>query len=347
MSNNLTIWNALFKTDPAHVKAITGKSYGGNSPKPHYIIFRLTEKFGPVGQGFGWEVLQDGYIDGAPRADGTEKMHECRIKFWWRPDFDMNKCEVESYGCTKALYKAKVQADGTGGYWVSDEDAAKKSLTDAIVKAASWLGAAGDIFMGRWDDSKYVAELKREFAEVPKGAVSPRPTQDPVPVTNGAATLTPHNPETGEVLDDRDEMPPSDGQWLDENPGLRIASPIVNSEEELEYPKAVQDFKLEVRKIAGRGATRAMLQQRYAAEVLRQISTYKPTVNGKKFFAIFADLHGEAIGDMDDENLRRSVRDGIAFTQARLDGLNPNPAEFGFPFGDPSKRMPAFVGEGG
>ena len=33
----------------------------------------------------------------------------------------------------------------------SDEDAPKKSLTDAIIKAASHLGIAANIFLGRWD----------------------------------------------------------------------------------------------------------------------------------------------------------------------------------------------------
>lgn len=183
MNENLAIWSALYKTDPKHVKPITGKTYSGDSPRPHYIIFRLTEQFGPVGLGFGWSVLSDGYIEGQPYPDGgCEKLHEVRIRFWWRADGE--RCEVESYGCTKALYKAGTKG-GSPGYWVSDEDAAKKSLTDAIVKAASWLGAAGDIFMGQWNDSKYQAELRAEMA-------TPRPAQ---------ASVAPHDPETGDARD--------------------------------------------------------------------------------------------------------------------------------------------------
>jgi hypothetical protein len=153
-ADNLAIWNSLERTDPKHVKPITGKSYKGNSPRPHWVIWKLTEKFGPVGLGFGWEVLREGYIDGIVRPDGIERLHELRIRFWWRVDGE--RCEVESYGGTTALFRTK------DGPWKADEDAAKKSLTDAITKAASWLGVAGDIFMGRWDDSKYVAELERE-----------------------------------------------------------------------------------------------------------------------------------------------------------------------------------------
>jgi hypothetical protein len=45
-----------------------------------------------------------------------------------------------------------------------DEDAPKKSLTDAITKAASHLGIAANIFLGRWDDNKYVAEVAQGYA---------------------------------------------------------------------------------------------------------------------------------------------------------------------------------------
>src|SRR5689334_24281044 len=46
-----------------------------------------------------------------------------------------------------------------------DEDAGKKSVTDAMVKCMSMIGFAGDIFSGRWDDSKYVEQVGQEFVE--------------------------------------------------------------------------------------------------------------------------------------------------------------------------------------
>jgi hypothetical protein len=56
----------------------------------------------------------------------------------------------------------------------TDEDAPKKSVTDALVKALSMIGFAGDIFMGRYDDSKYVNDLRAEAkAEDEPAAVSP------------------------------------------------------------------------------------------------------------------------------------------------------------------------------
>lgn len=52
-------------------------------------------------------------------------------------------------GGTMAMYKTHA------GKMIYDEDAPKKSVTDAMVKALSFIGFAGDIFSGVWDDWKY------------------------------------------------------------------------------------------------------------------------------------------------------------------------------------------------
>ena len=48
MSDNKALWNRVCMTDPAAVKPITGKQYSGNSPKPYWIVERLTDEFGKV-----------------------------------------------------------------------------------------------------------------------------------------------------------------------------------------------------------------------------------------------------------------------------------------------------------
>ena len=37
---------------------------------------------------------------------------------------------------------------------------AEKSLTDAVTKAASWLGIGADVHLGLWDDNKYTNNLR-------------------------------------------------------------------------------------------------------------------------------------------------------------------------------------------
>lgn len=150
--NNLELWEKVQRTDPAHVKPITGKSYQGTSPKPHYLIHKATETFGPVGIGWGFTIVSERIEEGA----GGERMHIAHVRVWY--EWQGKRGEVEHIGGT--------QFSGTrsSGKPFTDEDAPKKSVTDALVKALSMIGFAGDIFMGRYDDSKYVAELRDEAA---------------------------------------------------------------------------------------------------------------------------------------------------------------------------------------
>lgn len=163
MTDNLHLWERFADIDPKFTKPITGKPYKGTSPNPHYIIRCLTEMFGPVGVGFGWLVEAEGF-----QPLGEEVLHWCRIRFWHG---DPSQPGFSAYGQTKALAKTK---NGLS----LDEDAPKKSLTDAITKAASQVGVAANIFLGRWDDSKYVAEVNAEYrAEekpAPKSDVAPK-----------------------------------------------------------------------------------------------------------------------------------------------------------------------------
>ena len=161
MTDNLSIWERFADIDPQFTKSITGKDYKGTSPNAHYVIKCLTQLFGPVGQGFGWRVLAEGI-----KAFGDTSIHWCRIEFW----HTNHSNRFEAYGQTKMAYKTQQ------GYMKVDEDAPKKSLTDAITKAASQVGIAANIFLGRWDDNKYVAEVNNAYREAEKPA---RATSDP------------------------------------------------------------------------------------------------------------------------------------------------------------------------
>lgn len=145
------IWDKHADIDPRFTKPITGKPYKGTSPNAQHVIWCLTDLFGPVGQGFGWRVLAEGW-----QPMGDELLHWCRIEFWHTEQSNT----WQEYGQTMAIRQ-------TRNGMMNDEDAPKKSLTDAIVKAASHLGVAANIFLGRWDDQKYVAEVAREFSGSP------------------------------------------------------------------------------------------------------------------------------------------------------------------------------------
>ena len=175
MTDNLALWNSVERTDPDHTKPITGKSYSGNSPKPHYIVRRATEAFGPAGIGWGF-TIEERFEDGAMIEPGFfERMHVAKVKVWFM--WNGQRGEVEHIGGTM------VSGKRANGKIYTDEDAPKKSVTDALIKALSMIGFAGDIFMGRYDDSRYVQNVRNEIAAEERQASLP-------------ASVTPIQPET-------------------------------------------------------------------------------------------------------------------------------------------------------
>jgi hypothetical protein len=168
--DNKALWHRVCVTDPKCVKPITGKQYNGNSPKPYWIIERLTDEFGPCGIGWGFNILNERI----ERFSDTDTLHIAVVRLWYM--LEGKRGELEQIGQTKASYTT------SKGSFLLDEDAPKKSVTDALIKCASYLGFAGDIFSGRWDDSKYVAEANREWREREAGA---NPANDNTNPANG------------------------------------------------------------------------------------------------------------------------------------------------------------------
>ena len=152
--DNTALWREVEMTDPAAVKPITGKSYQGNSPKPYWLIKRATEVFGPIGIGWGVNVKSERF----ERISDTDVLHVAIVSVWYMHEGKRAE-SFDQMGGTKAAYKT------SKGTLMVDEDAGKKSVTDGLVKCLSMLGFAGDIFSGRWDDSKYVAHAASEWAE--------------------------------------------------------------------------------------------------------------------------------------------------------------------------------------
>ena len=154
-NENMKFWESVKKTDPKRVKAITGKQYKGNSPQPYYLVERMTEAFGMCGIGWGLNIINERM----ERMTETDILHVAVVEIWYV--IGDKKGSITQIGQTKACYKT------SSGSMLVDEDAPKKSVTDAMTKCMSYLGFAGDIFSGQWDDSKYVQELANEFKPVP------------------------------------------------------------------------------------------------------------------------------------------------------------------------------------
>lgn len=172
--DNLALWKRVFKTDERFTKAFT-QNGGGTSINGTYLTMLATREFGLKGSGWGVDILEERFDDGAPItrtvkgtdgnntweliSDGnggflTEKHHVMKIRLWYL--VNGVRGEEYAYGCTPYIYGSKYGP-------ICDGEATKKSLTDATKKALSGLGFSGDIFMGLYDNPEYRQKNKAEF----------------------------------------------------------------------------------------------------------------------------------------------------------------------------------------
>lgn len=152
MKENLELWNRVEKTNPKYTKnaKLSGRDITAISPQ--YQIMQVTEQFGVYGEKWGFKNIILSY-------DLVEKCNLVVFKgtfFFPNGEFEIiNSCK---------LYMDR-------NLTMVDDNFAKKIETDALTKAISKLGFNADIFMGKFDDVRYVEEMKKEFEpkkEIPK-----------------------------------------------------------------------------------------------------------------------------------------------------------------------------------
>lgn len=178
MTDNKAIWKQVETTDPNYTKSFNRSGgFKGTATNATYLAEKATEVFGPCGRGWGMKVLKEEYVKGHPiiGPDGVSVLghavvHVVHAKFWYLWDGKVG--EIEQFGQTEMVGRR------ANGAWFTDEEAPKKSLTDAMTKCMSLLGFSADIHKGLYDDNKYVAGLREEFGEG-KQQQEPPPQQEP------------------------------------------------------------------------------------------------------------------------------------------------------------------------
>jgi hypothetical protein len=138
--SNLAIWNAVSKTDPRHTKKVNQRG-GFTAISAHYQVMEATRQFGPVGIGWGYHNDRPIIGDGLVIVPVTI----------WHGD------RGNSFG---PIFGGADLFDSRGKV---DSDAAKKAATDGLTKGLSQLGFNADVFLGRFDDNKYVEQVQKEF----------------------------------------------------------------------------------------------------------------------------------------------------------------------------------------
>ena len=147
--SNLELWNKVEKTNPKYTKKAKISGHEITAIAPQYQIMQVTEQFGVYGQTWGFKNIELDY-------SLCDKFNLVVFKgtfFFPKGEFEIiNSCK---------LYMDR-------NLTMVDDNFAKKIETDALTKAISKLGFNADIFLGKFEDVRYVAEMNNEFNPQPK-----------------------------------------------------------------------------------------------------------------------------------------------------------------------------------
>ena len=143
-NKNMDLWNRVSETDPSNTKQVNQRG-GFTAIGAQSQVMKATEEFGPFG--FGWGV----------KNERIEKWEDCGLVIyqailWYKKESDQAYVEIHS----SIRYSNNNRVD---------DDFFKKVATDALTKGLSKLGFNADVFMGKFDDNKYVTTLKQKYKE--------------------------------------------------------------------------------------------------------------------------------------------------------------------------------------
>jgi len=167
-NENLKLWLNVEKTDPKHTKKANVKGNKLTSIKPQYQIYNATKEWGSYGSSWGFKNIELDYslISQEFDKDKTEGSY---------PNVKVVGKEKSTIGLVifKAIFfypNGEFPAINSIGIFTNnerskiDDDFAKKVETDSLTKCLSKLGFNADVFMGRFDDLRYIEEVTKEFA---------------------------------------------------------------------------------------------------------------------------------------------------------------------------------------
>lgn len=146
-------WKILSPTDPKQTKPFQRPGgFKGTAIKPIWNIMRLTEHFGPMGVGWGTEEPKFNIID---TGAGGEILVFCVLQGWYL-DHDGEKAVVWGIGGDRVCSKRS-------GAMFSNDEAYKMAYTDALMNAFMRVGMSADVYMGLFDDIKYLVKVREHY----------------------------------------------------------------------------------------------------------------------------------------------------------------------------------------
>tara|TARA_R100000995_G_C3479018_1_gene122734 strand:- start:1204 stop:1836 length:633 start_codon:yes stop_codon:yes gene_type:complete len=145
MKNNLELWEAVSTTDPKYTKKVNQRG-GFTAIAAQSQVQKATEVFGIMGHGWGVENESFTVVEGTTMVLYTANL-------WYKFNTRTGSIPIHS----------SIKYGANGRY---DDDFSKKVATDALTKGLSKLGFNADVFMGLFDDNKYVNDVTDKFKKV-------------------------------------------------------------------------------------------------------------------------------------------------------------------------------------
>lgn len=140
MKENLELWNNVNKTDPEFTKKVSYGTRKFTAIDPTYQIKNATEMFGRYGTTWGIRDIDIEIIE----TVSPQKVAILTCEFF-TPEGTV------STGNSISIVSVK---------GATDTDFLKKIITNTISKELSRLGFNADVFLGKFDDERYVNMLK-------------------------------------------------------------------------------------------------------------------------------------------------------------------------------------------
>jgi len=169
---NMKLWNSVEKTDPRFTKLISYGSRRFTAISAYYQIKTATKQWGSYGSGWGL------------------KNSELTIQ-------TINNVEMALYKAT--FYFPNGEFEIRNSIKIADDEFLKKLETDTLTKALSRLGFNADVFLGYFDDSRYIEKLKNELRQEKQQeqekSVNPQPVSQKSTADETVANSEPENSE--------------------------------------------------------------------------------------------------------------------------------------------------------
>lgn len=144
--SNLALWDRVKKTDPKYSKKADNGRFSFTTIDPQFQLQEATNQWGPYGERWGMRNL-DWHV--VPCDVAPIMMLSC--EFFYPCEHEQGK-----FVAFEIAVDMKIKPG---------DDMCKKLMTSARSKALSYLGFSADVFLGKFDDAAYVADLEKQYGD--------------------------------------------------------------------------------------------------------------------------------------------------------------------------------------